>query len=35
MNCELKRMWKKVVVACFKALSWHLLGRAEENYENP
>jgi hypothetical protein len=26
-------MWKEAVVANIKVLYWHLLGRAEENYE--
>jgi hypothetical protein len=30
---ELEKMWKELVMAYFKALSWHLLGRIEENYE--
>jgi hypothetical protein len=32
MSDELERMWKKVAVACFKVLSWHLLGEIEENH---
>jgi hypothetical protein len=30
MNDELERMWKEVVMACFKALSLYLLGGTKE-----
>jgi hypothetical protein len=32
---ELKRMWKEVVMAKLKVLSWHLPGRTEEHHRNP
>jgi hypothetical protein len=35
MNDELERMWKEMVMALFKVLSWHLLGETEKNYEKP
>jgi hypothetical protein len=33
VNNELERMWKEAVVAQFKVLSGHVLGRTEECYE--
>jgi hypothetical protein len=29
------RIWKEVVIACFKVLSQHLPGSTEENHEKP
>jgi len=33
VNGELERMWKDAVVAYFRALSLHLPGGTEENFE--
>jgi hypothetical protein len=30
---ELERIWKEVVVAYFKVLSWHLPGGTEKNHK--
>jgi hypothetical protein len=30
---ELRMIWKEVLMAYFKVLSWHLNGGTEENYE--
>jgi hypothetical protein len=35
MNDELESIWKEAVMACFKILSWHILGGTEENSEIP
>jgi hypothetical protein len=29
---ELERMWAEVAVVSFKVLTWHLLGKTEENH---
>jgi hypothetical protein len=34
VNDELERVWKEVVIATFKALSWNLPGETEENHEH-
>jgi hypothetical protein len=33
MNNHLERIWKEVVMAYLKVLSWHLPGGTEENHE--
>jgi hypothetical protein len=33
VNYELRRIWKKTVVACFKVLSQYKPGGTEENHE--
>jgi hypothetical protein len=33
MSDELEMIFKEAVVAQFKALSWHLPGRAEDNHK--
>jgi hypothetical protein len=35
VNTELERMWKEVVVTCFKVLYRHLPGGTEKNDEKP
>jgi hypothetical protein len=35
VNDELERLWKDVVMAYIKVLSWCLLGGTEGNHENP
>jgi hypothetical protein len=34
MNNELKGIWKEILVAYFKVLSWNLSGGTEENHKN-
>jgi hypothetical protein len=34
MNNELERIWKEVVMACFKVLFQHSSGKTEENHRN-
>jgi hypothetical protein len=34
MNVGFKRIWKEVVIACFKLLSWNSPGGTEEDHEN-
>jgi len=33
MNGDLGRTWEKVVMACFKVLSWYLPAGTERNHE--
>jgi hypothetical protein len=35
MNDKLERMWKELVVAKFKVLSWDLSGSSEKTHEKP
>jgi hypothetical protein len=35
MTDKLERMWKEVVMACFKTLKRDLLGGTEGNHEQP
>jgi hypothetical protein len=35
MNDKVERMWKEVVMACFKDLPLHSSEKTEDNQENP
>jgi hypothetical protein len=35
VNDKLERMWKEVLVDCFKVISRHSPGGTEKNHENP